>query len=225
MKMRKLGLLLMVVMMAFTTMAQESAELKNAGNEALRNKDYKGALEKYEAYFATDEEGVADDDATLYNMARCAYELEDWVKAKKYYTQCVDKGYRADLALYYISQIYKKQGDEENEIETLKRILKEYPASKNFRKFQDYVALKYNKDAQEPYNKGNSIAMEAAASGDPGVYLLKMGDAIKSWEDAKVAFEKTLSVQPENSTAKAALTNITDQIKAYEDYKESLKKK
>lgn len=221
--MKKLGVLITMMIFAVAVMAQESAaELKNAGNAALREKNYKEAIAKYEAYFATGEEGVADDRATLYNLANSYYKIENFDKAIELFNKSVDNNYKGDLALYYISQVYKKQENEDMEIETLKRVLNEYPRSKYFKKFQDYITTKYNKDAQIPYNKANTIAMEAAGSGDAGVYLSKMKDVIALWEEAKTAFQKTLEVDPDNSVAKGAIANMEDQKKAYETYKASL---
>lgn len=223
--MKKFGTMIVLLFMALGIMAQESAaELKNAGNEALRNDNYAEAITKYEAYFATGEEGVAEDNTTLYNLANCAYKAKDTEKAMKYYNQCVEKGYKPDFALYYISKLYKSQGDEEKEIETLKQVLSDYPNSKNYKKFLAYVAQYYNKAAVEPYNKGNNVAMEAAGSGDAGIYLSKMKEAIVLWEEAELAFEKTLEVDPANSTAKGAINNMADQKKAYDTYKASLNK-
>jgi tetratricopeptide (TPR) repeat protein len=224
--MRKIGVILTLLVFSVAMFAQESAaELKNAGNEALRNKKYADAVAKYEAYFATNEEGVAEDNTTLYNLANSAFKAKEYDKAEKYFNQCVVKDYKPDFALYYISKIYSAKGDEAKEIETIKKILADYPNSKYYSKFRDYVANYYNKLAQDPYNKGNEIAVTAAGSGDAGIYLSKMKDALVLWDKAKTGFEKTLKVDPNNATANTAIANMKDQIKAYETYKASIPKK
>ncbi|MFB6318914.1 tol-pal system YbgF family protein [Saccharicrinis sp. FJH54] len=224
--MKKIGVILTFLVFSIAMFAQDSAaELKNAGNEALRNKNYAEAVAKYEAYFATNEEGVADDNMTLYNLANSALKAKDFAKAEKYFNQCVAKDYKPDLSLYYISKIYSEKGNEAKEIETLEKVLTNYPNSKYYSKFRDYVAKYYNIQAQDPYNKANEIAVTAAGSGDAGIYLSKMKDALVLWDKAKTGFEKTLEIDPNNTIAKSAISNMNDQIKAYETYKASLPKK
>lgn len=221
--MKKIGVLLTFLVITVTMFAQESAaELKNAGNEALRNKKYAEAVQKYEAYFASGEEGVAEDKTTKYNLASSAFKGKQFEKAEKYYNQSVKNGYKPDLSLYYISKIYSSKDDKEKEIETLKRVLANYPNSKYFSKFQSYVANYYNKLAQDPYNKGNEMATAAASSGDAGKYLSSMKTVLGIWDEAKDGFNKTLEVDPTNAIAKSAIANIDDQINAYKTYKASL---
>ncbi|MFC0876280.1 tol-pal system YbgF family protein [Saccharicrinis sp. FJH2] len=224
--MKKIGVILTFLVFSIGMFAQESAaELKNAGNEALRTKHYADAVTKYEAYFATNEDGVADDNTTLYNLANSASKAKQYDKAEKYFNECITKNYKPDLSLYYISKIYSEKGDKEKEIETLKRILSDYPNSKYYSKFRDYVAKYYNIQAQDPYNEANEIAVTAAGSGDAGIYLSKMKDALALWDKAKTGFEKTLEIDPNNTIAKSAISNMNDQIKAYETYKASIPKK
>lgn len=224
--MKKIGVLFTLLIFAVSAFAQESAaELKNAGNEALRNKNYSEAVQKYEAYFATNEEGVAEDKTTLFNLATSALKAKQYDKAMKYYNTSIKNGYKPDISLFYISKIYSARDNKDMEIETLKKVLTDYPKSKYYSKFQSYVATHYNKMAQEPYNKGNEIATTAAASGDAGIYLSKMKDALKKWEEAKAGFEKTLEIDADNPTAKSAIANMNEQKKAYETYKASLPSK
>ena len=80
--MKYLATLSLVLMMAFGATAQEesAAELKNQGNEALRAKNYKGALELFEKAIAAwgDEEMDA---AMVYNTATSARKIKNYEKA------------------------------------------------------------------------------------------------------------------------------------------------
>ncbi|MBQ9200777.1 MAG: hypothetical protein IJ154_00170 [Bacteroidales bacterium] len=75
--MKKLTVLLMFAALAGTIMAQDAPVLsdalkaKNAGNEAYNNKDYVSAINHYEVYLKSGEEGIEDDIYTqnLYEMS------------------------------------------------------------------------------------------------------------------------------------------------------------
>ncbi len=223
--MKKTLLIALTMMCSVVLMAQESAaELKNAGNAAYKLKDYKIALEKYVAYLAHPEMLEDDLKTYTYNCGYCAYKVDDFETAIEYLSKSVDLDYKPDLASYYIALSKKKSGDEDAYIEDMKMMVVKYPKSKYYKKyFLSAVVTHYAKLAAEPYNKGNEIASQAATSGDAGVYLKKMKDAIAKWEESKVHFEKVLELDGTNPAATAALANIQSQVKSYESYKLSLK--
>lgn len=222
MKFKFLALALMIF--SAVTFAQTAAELKNEGNEALRSKDYATALAKFEAYIATGEEGVADDIKTVYNAAKCAYKLEKYDVANKYYGQAISGDYKKDLSTYYQSMILKKTGKEQEGIDLLEKAIKDYPNSKYNKKFVKMVTTHYAKQALEPYNAANQLSQQAAASGDGMKYLAIMKKAFAKFDEAKPLFEKVLTIDPADATAKAALANIKDEHKRYEEYKATLSK-
>ncbi|MFW5890202.1 MAG: tetratricopeptide repeat protein, partial [Marinilabiliaceae bacterium] len=104
------------VLFAFATgiVAQDktAAEYKNEGNDALRNKDYATALENYEKAIENWEDGEPED-AMVYNAATCARRTEEFDKAIKYYEMAKDRGFRDDIATYYIAYSLGKQGKAE----------------------------------------------------------------------------------------------------------------
>ncbi len=221
--MKKLVVLIAAVIVSgVITYAQDAAELKNAGNAALKIKDYATALAKYEAYLTSGEEGADADKATIYNTATCAYKLKKYDVATKYYNKAIDLDYKADIASYYIAKTYDEQGDEATYIEKIKEAYDTYTVSKYRKKFLTIVTSYYNKLAAEPYNKGNNLYNAGAASGSADTYKIKVKEAKTLYAEAKTAFEKTLEVDPNNATAKAAIANIESNLKAYQEYIDSL---
>lgn len=220
--MRKIIFTLTIIAAGFMAQAEEAAVLKNAGNDALIAKDYPTALAKYEAYFASGEEGVANDKKTIYNAARCAYKVKKYDQAMGYYQKCIDLNYRADNATYYTAILYKKQDNEEKYLATLEEGLEKYPGSKIKKNFLKGVTGYYNGLASKPYNEANSLATAAAVSGDPSIYLSKMKQALGLFDQAKTAFEKTLEFDATNQVATSAIASIKDQIDSYNTYKASL---
>lgn len=205
------------------TMAQDnSAELKNQGNDALRSKNYKGALAKYEAYLATGSDEAKSDYSTIYNAATCSYKLKNYAKSNKYYAQAKANGYKEDLSTYKMAMILKKQNKEEESIAMLEQAITDYSSSKYKKNFVKAVATHYTKQAQVPYNEAIELSTKAGASGDGLIYLSTMKKAFTKFEESKPIFDKILSFDPTNAAAKAALKNMVDEKARYEKYKETL---
>lgn len=116
--MRKVLLLLVVVCVAsLSVFAQSAVELKNAGNDALKAKDYKTALVKYEAYLKIAEK---DDFASGYNCAYVAYKTKDYTKAANLFGLSIKNKYKASKAYLYKATAEGKLKMYDNMIVTLK---------------------------------------------------------------------------------------------------------
>ncbi len=224
MKMKRLFFILAIFLSPVLSFAQDSksaAEVKNAGNEALRAKNYKGALEMYEKYLGSGEEGVATDSKTIYNMATCARKLKIYDKALKFLNKTKDLGYKADAATFYIGSVYKSKGDDAKAKEVFEKALVDYPSSRYLPNFKKQVTTYMNKDAADIFNEANTIA--GKASGKPAAeYLEIMKGAVAKFNEAKSAFKKVLEIDANNKVAVASMRNIDAAVKAYEDYKTSL---
>ncbi len=220
--MKKLIIVLAAIIAGVSSYAQSAAELKNEGNAALKTKDYKTALAKYEAYLATGEEGVAGDKATIYNIATCADKLDNSEKAIEYYQKAIDMDYRGDISTYKIAKIYQDKGDDAAYIAKIDEAYTTYSSSKYRKTFLAILTKHYNKIAAEPYNAGNAAYNEGAASGDVVTYKVKVKEAIKLYEEAKTAFAKTLEYDENDAMAKSAIANMESNIQAYEDYIKSI---
>src|SRR5690606_603680 len=78
----------------FAQDAVDAIQLKNEGNDALRDKDYKKALELYEKSIANWGEEEPDN-AMIYNAGFCAYRTKQYDKAVKFFDQSIEGDYKA----------------------------------------------------------------------------------------------------------------------------------
>lgn len=183
-----------------------AAEYKNEGNDALRNKDYASALELYEKAIENWEEGEPED-AMIYNAATCARRTDNFDKAIKYYSMAKDRGFRDDIATYYIAYSLNKQGKGEKMENFLQKAVKEYQNSKYVGHMKKLLVNYYLKKGAEPYNEASQI-LASAQNADPSQYDQITANANEKFRKAKEWFEKALEVDPENSKAKTSLKEI-----------------
>ncbi len=206
--MKYLATLSLVLMVAFGAFAQEesAAELKNQGNEALRAKNYKGALELFEQAIASwgDEEM---DDAMIYNTATCARKIKNYEKAQKYYGESKNLGYKADVCTYYIASALKSMDKDEEMEKVLLAGIDEFGTSKYVRHMKKMLAGYYVKESNALYSKGQGI-LNTRVDGNRDEW-----DAIK--DKAKVVLDeaaglakKALEYDAANKNAQAILSGI-----------------
>lgn len=206
--MKYLATLSLVFMISLGAFAQEesAAELKNQGNEALRAKNYKGALELFEkAIGAWGEEPM--DEAMVYNAATCARKIKDYDRAVKFYGESKKLGYKADASTYYIASALKSADKDEEMVKVLLAGIDEHGTSKYVAHMKSMLAGYYVKESNALYTKGQEI-LNTRVDGNRDQW-----DAIK--EKAKVVFDessalakKALEYEPANENAKAILTGI-----------------
>ncbi len=123
--MKKLILSIAICFCVAGVFAQSAASLKNDGNAALRSKDYKTAMEKYEAFL--DAEGTSNDPALVFNTAYCANKLKNYVKAEKYFGLSVKNNYKLSKSYYYLAMMQKKQKKTDEMLATLQKGIKACP--------------------------------------------------------------------------------------------------
>ncbi|MGQ1890559.1 tetratricopeptide repeat protein [Thermophagus sp. OGC60D27] len=188
-----------------------AAEFKNEGNDALRNKDYKTALELYEKSLKNwgSEEPV--DDAMIYNMATSARRIENYDKAIKYYKMCEEKGFRGDIASYYIAFSLKKQNKEEEMEKELLTAIEKYKTSKYLGHMKKMLVTYYLKKGAEPFNEASQI-LASAQNADPSQYDEINNRANEAFAKAKPWFEKALNYDPNNASAKKSLDEINNRL-------------
>lgn len=207
--MRYLATLSFLMLMFVGAIAQDksAAELKNEGNDALRDKDYKTALAAYEQAIATwgDEEEM--DQAMVYNTATCARKLKDYDKAVKYLNQSIEAGYKDDISTYYVADCLDKQGKEAEMEKVLVAGIGKYSTSKYVGNMKKKLATYYVKESNSLYSEGQKI-LNTRVDGNRDQW-----DDIKT--KAKVVFDKAadyankaLEVQPTNANAKTILEGI-----------------
>jgi len=217
--MKYLLTLSLVLFMFAGAFAQDktAAEYKNEGNAALKAKNYKLALENYEKAIANWEDGTEMDSKMIYNAATCARKIKDYDKAIKYYTQSKDLKYRADLATYYIAYSLKNQGKEKEMEQVLTNALKEFPNSKYLGHMKKMLVTYYLKEGSVPFNDATKIwDTYNNLSESQRTQELYDKTAVKAnvkYEEAKPFFDKVLTIDPNNASAKKALAEINDNLK------------
>jgi hypothetical protein len=150
--MKKVLGLFIVVLFAVATFAQEGLsegmQAKNAGNEAFRNKDYVSAINNWEKYMKSGEEGVADDLNTkeLYEKS-FKYAGDDFLSKKDFKTAFT----------YY--EKYLQIGGEEAQKDSKTIYAYAYVASKTDRK--DLALSNYQKSIEMGY-KGDAATLYIA---------------------------------------------------------------
>ncbi|MGF7138438.1 tetratricopeptide repeat protein [Roseimarinus sediminis] len=176
--MKKVLLILFIISIVSTSFAQELSEglkAKNDGNDAYRNKDYVSAIENWEKYLNSGEEGAATDENTkgLY-VNSFKYAATDFMKEKDY------------AKAYQYLETYLEKGGEEAAKDGKIAYYMAYSASKMDKNdlalshYQKATDLGYRQDACLLYmadiykSAGNEEKMEAT-----------LKTALKQYPDSK----------------------------------------
>ena len=197
----------------FAQDAVDAIKLKNEGNEALRAKDYKKALELFEKAIANwgDNE---EDKAMIYNAGFCAYKEDLFDLAIKYFGQSIDNNYKVSNAFLYKATSQLKAGDKDAYAATLTKGLEKNP---NDSKFKDRLSRHYLKEGNVFYKKGAAILSQAAADVTAGKYKTTDEQYKQATDNARAEFKKALplfnkalEIKPGDSTAQQ-LKNACEQ--------------
>lgn len=189
----------------FAQDAVDAIQLKNDGNDALREDNYKKALELFEKSIANWGEEEPDN-AMIYNAGFCAYKTKQYDKAVKYFDQSIASDYKVSTAYLYKADSQKKAGDEEGYVKTLTDGLASNPDDE---KMRSMLATYYLKEGNAFYKKGATILQQAAADVTAGKYQTTddqyqkaTGEAKGEFKKALPFFEKALEIEPGDETAK-----------------------
>ena len=203
------------VIAGFAQDAVDAVQLKNDGNEALRGKNYKKALELFEKSIANwgDQE---EDKAMTYNAGYCAYKTKNYPKAIQYFGKSINDKYKVSTAILYKANSQRLSGNSEGFEETLEAGIADNP---NNTKMKDMLATHYLKEGNAIYKKGAAILKKAAGDVAAGKYKTTDPQYAKATADAKVEFkkalpyfEKALKVAPNDATAKQLKDACTQAI-------------
>lgn len=213
--MKYLATLSLVFLMCLGAVAQEeesAIELKNQGNDAFRAKDYKSSLELYEKALAVWGEEEMDA-ALVYNTAYSARKIKNYEKAVKYYTEAKTLAYKADASTYYIADMNKKLGNEEEMEKVLLAGIEEYSTSKYVGHMKKMLAGYYVKESNALYTEGQNI-LNTRVDGNRDEW-----DAIKVkakvvLDEATGLAKKALEYEPTNKNAPMILTGIENFLKS-----------
>ncbi len=127
--MKKFILILAVCFSAVGVFAQSAAQFKNEGNAAIKSKDYKTALAKYEQFLAA--EDTVDDFALVFNAGYCARKIKDYAKAEKLFAQSVENNYKPSSSYLYLATVQKSQKKYAEMIGTLNAGIEACPTKKS----------------------------------------------------------------------------------------------
>jgi tetratricopeptide (TPR) repeat protein len=199
----------------FAQDAVDAIQLKNDGNDALRDKDYKKALELFEKSVASWGEEEPDN-AMIYNAGFCAYKTKQFDKAVKYFDQSIGSDYKVSTAYLYKADSQKKADDDKGFVETLTAGLASDPSDA---KMKSMLSNYYLQEGNDFYKKGATILQQAAADVTAGKYLTTDDQYKKATDEAKgefkkalPLFEKALEIEPGDETAKQLKDACTQAI-------------
>ena len=197
--------------------AQDAASFKNAGNDALKVKDFAKAIENYEkaiAVWGT----AAPDYAMIYNTAVCAIQIKDYAKAAKYFDQTIAGNYKPEDSLFNKAMVLKLQKKNEEYVKVLNEGIVKYPENT---KFKAELSKYYVIEGSVQYNGGATLLKSAIDkikskkykdTKDPA-YLADIEKVKKEFSDAIPLLEKALELNPTDANAKTMKANCEKQLK------------
>ena len=204
------------IVVGFAQDEKSAVDLKNEGNDALRDKNYPTALNLYEQALSKWGEEPKDT-AMVYNMAVCAYQTKDFDKAIKYLDESVALNYKKETALLYKANVYKAMKNDDGYEKTLEEALANSP---NDAKLKDMLAKVYLKEANVFYTAGAKILQSAAADVTAAKYKTTDEPYKAAVEKSKDEFKKALPlidkalvVDPENATGKQLKAAVEQNLK------------
>ncbi|MCL4482647.1 MAG: tetratricopeptide repeat protein [Bacteroidetes bacterium] len=216
--MKKVALILILCLGFVSLFAQESIKLQNAGNDALRAKDYAKALGNYEKAMSV--WGTAPQDSVMfYNCGICAIQVKDYEKAIKYFNLAVTHNFKPEDALFKVALIYKFLKNNDAYLKTINEAIAKYPANANFK---GELSKNYLLEGVAHYNSGNALLKEAIDkinakkfkdANDPG-YKAELAKAKKEFSDAIPSFDKAIELNPADTKAQELKAACDKQVKA-----------
>lgn len=148
--MKRTVLLILISLFTGSLFAQEpGAEQKNAGNAAVKAKNYAEALKKYEEYLKIVN---YKDAATVFNAAFCADKCKNYTLAEKYFDMSIKNKYKTSSA--YLGKA-KSLKDQKKDAEMLVVLEEGMKASPGNVKLETMYAMYYLKKGQEFQKAGN----------------------------------------------------------------------
>lgn len=203
------------IVVGFAQDEKSAIELGNAGNEALRAKDYSTALKLYEQALSVWGD-TPKDTAMVYHMAVCAYQTKNFDKAIPLLDEAIALNYKRETAYLYKANVYKITKNDEQYEKTLEEALANSP---NDEKLKGMLATVYLKEANVFYTAGATILKDAAADvtaakykTTDAPYLAAVEKANDEFKKALPLIEKALVIDPENSTGKQLKAAVEQNI-------------
>lgn len=147
--MKKIVLFILVGLLTGSVFAQDpGAEQKNAGNAALKAKNYALAFTKYDEYLK-----ITDykDQVTIFNTAYCANKANKFAEAEKYFEMSIKNNYKTGSAYLGKAQAEEDLKKPEEMIATLEAGMKAVPGNQ---KLETMYVVYFQKEGVK-YQKAN----------------------------------------------------------------------
>ena len=199
-----------------TLMAQDAATFKNAGNDALKVKDYAKALENYEKVMAAAGTGEQDY-AMIYNSAVCAIQIKNYEKAAKYFDLTIAGNYKPEDSFFNKAMVLKLQKKNQEYVKVMNEGIAKFPENA---KFKTDLAKYYLIEGSLQYNNGATLLKSAidklkskkyVDTKDPA-YVADIEKVKKEFSDAIPLLDKALALNPADATAKTIKANCEKQL-------------
>ena len=217
--MKKLLIVFTLILGVFAAIAQDektAVDFKNEGNDALRDRDFKTALELFEKAIAEWDQEEADY-AMIYNAGFCAYQVKQFEKAIGFFNDAISHDYRVANAYLYVANSYRQLG---NDAEYEATLLKGLEAEPEDDKMKEMLATFYLREGNKFYRAGAKILQDAAADISAGKYTTNddqykeaEANAAVEFKKALPYFEKALELNPDNATGKQLYDACKQMIK------------
>lgn len=156
--MKKLVVLLILCFSILSAFAQKADVLKGEGDKAYATKQYALALAKYEKALSAWGNKPADN-AMIFAMGACAYNVKDIKKSAKYIDMTIAAGYNLDMAYQYKACIMQAENNPEGYVKTLNEGLAKVPNSKAMK---ESLAKYYFEQGDKHYHAAKDMLQKGA---------------------------------------------------------------
>jgi len=212
---RLVGLLILCFSFSFLY-AQKAETLKSEGDKAYNGKQYALALTKYEKAL-TVWGSKPTDNAMIFAMGACAYNVKDMKKSQKYIDMTIAAGYNLDMAYQYKACIMQAENNPEGYVKTLNEGLAKVPNSKSMK---ESLAKHYFEEGDKHYHAGKDILKKATdlvnakkLSANDKAYKDENTKARTEFNEAIKFMDMSLKVNPDYENAKIIKNNCQSQVK------------
>lgn len=199
-------ILLFAFTLAFYSQAQNLDEYQKKGENIMNNGDYAGALEEFKAAIALDT--LTEGNGILYSYAGiCAMQLDLNEEAITNFKVAINRGF-ADERLYeWLGIICVKEKDYACQEEVYLKAIAEFPDLKH--DFQKKLCNTYYYSKQ--YEKLLPLAKEVISVDSSNIKVKQFNAAalyrLKKTDEALVAYEELVELDPKNKNANLFLGN------------------
>lgn len=148
--MKRIALLFLSALLSLAVFAQDpGAAEKNAGNAAIKAKNYAEAFKKYEEYLKIVN---YNDKATVFNTAFSANKIKNYAAAEKYFDMSIQNKYKTATAYLGKATAQKNQNKTAEMLTTLQEGIKAFPGNM---KLETMYATYYLKEGQKFQKAGD----------------------------------------------------------------------